>query len=257
MKRPPFGLSKHYSTVSSRYDRLYEMLFGENQREVTRYLSDKLIGSQHQFLSVADIGGGTGLTIEMLKSLQPKERRFVLVEPYAQMAEIALQRASPPDAIFAVSAEEFADDPSQSGQYDVLICKEMIHHVAALEEFFEGCFSLLKSSGAILIITRPVEVEFPFGKHTRRQWKESYATAPEEMPRLLERAGFSVMVEKRTFPVAIDKRSWLECVGPNPLFSTLSLLTSKEKEEDLAELRALPRQLHFNDHIIFILGKKG
>lgn len=250
-------VAKHYDAVGQRYDRLYQKVFGTNKKAVVRWLSDLAIGRRAGPLVIADIGGGTGQTIEELRALQPPDRRYILVEPFAKMADVAMKRKGRPDLFLHETAEVFAANSAYTGKIDVLICQEVIHHVKHLQDFFLGCASLLKPQGCIAIITRPTEVEFPFGTHTKRHWKASYAVPPEAMPAMMEKAGLAVHVEHPAFPVEVDKATWLECVGKEPLFSTFSLLSPEEHQQDLNELQKLPNHLQFNDKMIFILGKKS
>ena len=256
MKTPrPKKLKQHYHEIGSSYDRLYHTLFGGSRQEVTEFIAGKLKKSAEK-KTIVDIGGGTGETIERLKKITGSSDTFILVEPYSSMSAQALNRQGKPNLILNASAEEFVSQTTYWNGVDLLICQEMIHLVPDLKVFFQGAYQVLKKEGAIVIITRTTEIEFPFGKHGKKIWKELYPISPQEMPTLLEEQGFRVEVERRAFPLQIPKALWLEIVGSHPLFSMYASFTEQQKREDYTEIQSKDEVLHFNDHQIFIVGWK-
>lgn len=251
------NISEHYNEVGARYDRLYQLLFGGHEEAVARLIAKKLFEGKNMNQVVVDLGGGTGMMIELLKGMVADAHTFILVEPAATMLRQAVSRKAQPNQVIQATAQEFVADKDWQGKADALVCKEMIHHITDLDVFFEGCYRTLKSEGKILILTRPEEIEFPLGANGKKLWKSSYAVSPQEMPHRLEKAGFEVKVETHSFPIVIDKHSWLEIIGESYLFSSSAFMTDHERAADVQEVQAMPEILRFNDRLLFIMGKKS
>lgn len=247
-----YQIDLHYQEVGKRYDRLYEMLFGKHKLFIVNYLIKNFLGRAGG-KKIADVGGGTGELIEQLKEHTPPKNTYILVDPYASMLDQAKLRKNKPDEIIQSKAEDFINRSEFINSLDLIICKEMIHHVSHLSSFFEGVKKILKKGGHLFILTRPLAVEFPFGKNGQRAWKESYPVPPQNIPLLLKEKGFSVKEETQAFPIQIDKASWLEMIGDEPLFSHIKAMSNAERLQDLKEEQERPEKvLIFNDLQLYI-----
>lgn len=253
-------LSEHYREVSNRYDKLYEKLFGSNREKVAKHLSKiimkSLVLTSDSSKTIADIGGGTGKTIDLLKRFIGTQHKFILVEPNKSMSDQAMLLKNKPDLLIPSSAQHFVRQPSITNTIDVIIAQEMIHHVSNPQAFFEGAYNALKKHGCMIIVTRPLEIEFPFSTYAKKAWKESYSITPDEIPQALKKIGFHVREEVHSFPIKIDKASWIEMVISESLFSISTSFTPQQKQQELAEMEALDELLHFNDNQIFIIAEK-
>lgn len=132
------NLFKHYTDVVDRYDRQYQKLFGPHRTHVVHYIIDQVIGSQKSGLTICDIGGGTGSTLEMLKAALDQNNTYIIVEPSGEMLALAKLRKQPPDLLIQASAEEFVRRHDFDNAIDIMLCQEMIHHVNPLALFLKA-----------------------------------------------------------------------------------------------------------------------
>ncbi len=238
------------------YDHTYHEIFGPTRQAVTRIIAERILHKNTALM--VDIGGGTGDTIERLKNIT-SQTQFILLEPFQSMIEQAMRRKEKPDFVLKMDAETFASANPLNQKLDAVLCQEAIHHVKNLSAFFSGIFGNLKIGGRILIITRPLMTEMPFGDHGKKSWIGPDAEKPDKIASLLQKAGFQVTTAIHSFPIAIAKTRWLEIIGRGSIFSNIWRLTEAEIDEDqhqIAKENAHTEQLHFNDNQLFILGEK-
>jgi hypothetical protein len=76
---------------------------------------------------------------------------------------------------------------------------------------------------------------------------------------LLEESGFKVSLNLKSFPIRVVKDQWLQMIGPSPLFSNISSLSTEQRDEDVIEISTLYKELEelsFADHQLFIVAEK-
>jgi len=256
----------HYQ--GERLQRQYTMLFGNNQNIIANKIADEIF-TNDKAKKVLDIGGGTGELIELLKINQASRDNllpsmFILVEPFDSMIAEANQRKNPPDVIIAATGEGLLKVKNDNTQnIDVIILQGVIHHIRgiSLEEFFKGLYNMLNKNGKIVLITRPLKVEFPMGEQAKKSWKECYTTPPDDMPKLLQKAGFIVSVSIETFPITINRVDWLAMIKTknSAVFSNISALEQSQIDQDYLEIKqkyAKNSLITFLDHQIHIIATK-
>lgn len=250
------SLAQHYETIGSRYDRQYKKLFGKNREKTVQIIAQMIMKLSSSPKKIVDIGGGTGTTIELLKDLIGPQHTFILVEPYRSMYDQAMLKKNKPDLLIPVSAQEFVQNSQYINSIDVIIAQEMIAHVENPKTFFENVHRVLKKNGCMIIITRPLEVEFPFGTHGKKVWRESYSMDPSKISTTLRGIGFRVKEELYSFPIKIDKSIWKEMIGEKPYFSMYASFSPQQKEMELREVEEMEDILEFSDKLMFIFAEK-
>lgn len=240
----------------SSYDNIYVRLFDPNRHKAAELVSKVLNGAPKG--PVVDIGGGTGDTIARLKKME-QEKHYILVEPCPMMAG----RAKVPDKVILATADHFgAKYQEYENQVGFVLCQEMIHFVEDPSQFFKNIYRKLKRGGSLMVITRPLEVQFPFGAHGQEAWRRCYRMSPHLMSKALYQVGFTVEQTFHSFPVTLPLNDWLAMVGEgkrHPLFSNMVSLSESQKLQEFEEIRALYRgrqEISFLDEQIFLVASK-
>lgn len=222
---------------------------------------------------IADVGGGTGnFTAALAKKLSLKEEEgehILCVDPFEEMLRHAYAH-QPLVKPVLLGAVEFAQQQRQEGQkegegegeggwLDCVLLKEVVHHIPSSEwdALFGGLFRQLTVGGAVVIITRPQEVEYPLFPRAAEIWKEHQEPA-EPYCAALRLAGFGVQEVMHSYRVQLPKTVWLSMVE-NKFWSTFSLCTEEELRDGLAFLRARHAEeetLTFHDNLVFIVATK-
>jgi len=101
------------------------------------------------FTDFLDIGCGTGNTIDMLAKEFPNAH-FTGIDLAEKMIEVAKKKVQHGNVEFLVGDAE--NLPFEDNKFDVIICKESIHHYPNPEAFFKESFRVLKPSGRLIIV---------------------------------------------------------------------------------------------------------
>lgn len=101
------------------------------------------------FNDFLDIGCGTGNTIDMLSKDYP-DAKFTGIDLAEKMIEVAKKKVQRENVEFLVGDAE--NLPFKDNSYDVIICKESIHHYPAPEKFFSECSRVLRNNGRLIIV---------------------------------------------------------------------------------------------------------
>nr|AWI66908.1 Methyltransferase [Caecomyces sp.] len=101
------------------------------------------------FKDFLDIGCGTGNTIEYLLKEYP-DAHYTGIDLAEKMIEVAKKKIQHDNVEFLVGDAE--NLPFEDNKYDVIICKESIHHYPNPEKFFKESFRVLKPNGRLIIV---------------------------------------------------------------------------------------------------------
>ncbi len=113
---------------------------------------DRSLGAESPFsdLSVLDVGCGGGLLCEPLARLgaavtgiDPAERNIPAAESHAKRSGLTI-------AYRCAAAEDIA---AEGGQFDIVLCMEVIEHVPDPRDFVAACAGLIKPSGILICST--------------------------------------------------------------------------------------------------------
>jgi len=97
-------------------------------------------------VSALDVGGGAGEALTVLRSLDPRVRRTVVVDPAAGAAAAALQRGH---EYVQSRIEEFASDSA----FDLILMLNVIEHVETPRVVLERARAMLSPHGLLVIKT--------------------------------------------------------------------------------------------------------
>lgn len=201
---------------------------------------------------LVDLGAGTGMyTADILQQV-PLRRPAIVVDPFPEMlAQIADH--VPVERVVA-DALEFAAQPRQ---YDKVLMKEAVHHVAHHDELFGRLFERLPSNGRLLLVHVPPELDYPLFRAALDRARRWHAD-PDELTAALTRTGFGVERERRTYRHRIPTEHYLQMVADRYM-SVLSSFTDAELDAGLTEMRtslAHREVLEFDDRFDYLTAVK-
>ncbi len=99
--------------------------------------------------TILDIGCGGGLLSESLAKLDYK---VTGIDPSSQNIKIAKEHAQNLEIDYQnVTIEEFSS--LENNKFDIVLCMEVVEHVADLHSFIESCVSHLKDGGFLFLST--------------------------------------------------------------------------------------------------------
>eukprot|EP00127_Corallochytrium_limacisporum_P004450 Clim_evm4s164 gene=Clim_evmTU4s164 len=238
----------HYNILAENFDeswafeRQYEEAFGKDLVPIMG------LKEGDEF---ADIGGGTGeWTLAILKESGLGKERTVVVDPFPEMLTVAEQKRGLKTC--CLGAEEYV----KTASIDKVLMKEVVHHIEDLDTYLVNLYKALRPKGRAVIITRPTRTEFPFFEAAHGTFADSqpdksvYTTAAEK-------AGFSVKVEDRPYPVVIKRDVWYKMLRSR-FMSTLRDFTEEEVEAGIADLdrSTAGQDFHFNEIFVVITMEK-
>lgn len=219
---------------------------------------------QRKEMTLVDMGIGNGrFTNSLVDMIQSEAQRPVCcvgVDPYPEMLNVA---ASQPHIrrTLCLDAFAFASLPPDVINYSHIIMKEMIHHLCAathdLSPYFENIRGQLDDSGRVVVVTRPVDTDYPFFERIHQIWR---TTQPphETVVTAMEAARLTVTVYKAQLPVRVSTAAWLAFIR-NKTWSEFSMCSEGEMAVGLGQLEERFRgqdEIEFNERIIFVTGTK-
>ena len=167
-------------------------------------------------------------------------------------------------------AEAFLRQPGPSDVWrqdiDQILCKELVHHFDedSRLSLFKGMHDNLTHSSdhtSLLIITRPVEVDYPLWDAARRVWRENQPSSDSIMDDL-NRAGFvDVEATMEPYRCKISLEKWQSMVRRR-FWSTFSKFSDEELDDGCRAIESErpPDQngeIHFEDQLLFISARKA
>lgn len=207
-------------------------------------------------IRIVDLGCGNGLFINKFVSYIPNIQECICVDPYIEWLNVASKQCNITKTI-CINANDFSKIPPQEMNYSHLLMKEMIHHIdnSDLPNLFYRIYQQLNNNGKVVIISRPVQTNYPFFESIHRFWKLTQIPY-ENVVLSMKEAGFNVSVEITTLPVNIQKLDWLSFIK-NKTWSVFSMCSEQEMNDGLSMLdRELEDNITFDETLIFIVGNK-
>ncbi|ORX78881.1 methylase [Anaeromyces robustus] len=101
------------------------------------------------FNDLLDIGCGTGNTIAMLLKDLPNVK-YTGIDLAEKMIEVAKKKVVNENVTFVVGDAE--NLPFEDNSFDVILCKESIHHYPNPEKFFQESYRVLRPNGRLVIV---------------------------------------------------------------------------------------------------------
>ena len=242
-------VEKHYRRIANDYDRLL-YYSPEFVGAVSKKIIDALaLTSDDQFV---DLGCGTGMyTIEIANQVQFSTRPYA-VDPFIEML-----RQVPQGNGFRTIMMDALIFSRQTMQYDKVLIKESVHHVADRPALFANLYRRLPAGGRLLLVGVPPKIEyqlFQAALDRSRSWHADPAALAAE----LQNAGFTVGTDVFTFNHAIPKNTYVDMVRTRYM-SLLSTFTDEEIELGIREIEHRYRDtetLQFTDRFQLVLGVK-
>ena len=259
------ALDKHYEKAVKAYDSpdlffrdpSYESWIMGKLQNHFNFSSKKRYGTPNINLFV-DLGCGNGRFTNSFVDLLARasvDVSCIGVDPSSELLNVAVQQPRITQTI-CMNAAKFS---SLEISYSNLLMKEMVHHLpdSDMITVFRGLHRQLQTLGNVVIITRPVETEYPFFERIKQIWR---TTQPphDHVVTAMEAAGFDVHVDVGTFPVLVSKAAWLSFIR-NKTWSEFSMCSNEEMDNGLQDLEATFRdfsELKFDETVIFVVGKK-
>jgi ubiquinone/menaquinone biosynthesis C-methylase UbiE len=209
---------------------------------------------------IVDLGCGNGCFVnKFVSKFKPLNNieACIGVDPYIKWLNVASTQCNITKTI-CMNANDFSTMPPQEINYSHLLIKEMIHHIdnSTLPNVFCGIYEQLNNNGRVVIITRPVETNYPFFERIHHFWKLSQ-TPYENVVLSMKEVGFEVTVEIATLPITLQKWEWLSFIK-NKTWSVFSMCSEQEMNNGLFELnKEFEESITFDETLIFIVGHKN
>jgi ubiquinone/menaquinone biosynthesis C-methylase UbiE len=203
---------------------------------------------------VADIGCGTGL---YAKGLAERAGRVLCIDPSPNMlAQLPGYAGLQP---IQASAEDLAAGrvTLPYGQLDVVLIKEVIHHVRDRAAVLNGLARLLAPQGRLLVVMLPTQIEYPLFSAALELF-ERLQPDPEAITTAICAAGLHVDFQYESFALSFEKSRYLSMVRSRYM-SLLASFDDDELERGVAEIdeRYPAGRLTYRDRQAFILGVRG
>jgi len=218
---------------------------------------------------VADLGAGTGqsgakILASLKNMLKYKHAKLLCVEPFPEMiskeaiAEV-LHQDHHKDIEFIVGKDAVAFTSSPEYRYTHILLKGCVHHMTpSLSTVFRGIRQQLAPGGRMLIVTRPVETDYPWFERLKSIWR---TTQPPI--KVLEEAAIAaglVSVETTVvdyqFTISLPELAgWIR----SRVWSEFSMLTDAEMEQGIKELEkkysGTAVKITFVDRLLFMTAQ--
>jgi len=211
-------------------------------------------------IRIVDLGCGNGcFTNKFVSQIISKNtiEECIGVEPYTEWLNVASSQPNITKTI-CINANDFSKMLPHQMNYSHLLMKEMVHHIdnSILHNVFYGIYNQLINNGRVVIITRPVETNYPFFHCIHNFWKLTQ-TPYENVVLSMKQIGFNVSVEIATLPVTLQKEEWLQFIK-NKTWSVFSMCSEQEMNDGLSALHTeLEDSITFDETLIFIVGHKN
>jgi Methylase involved in ubiquinone/menaquinone biosynthesis len=204
--------------------------------------------------TVLDLGSGTGL---YARELAEHARLVVCVDPSARMlAQIPSDERLVP---VQVGAEDVASGSVTlpTAAYDVMLLKEVIHHVQDQGRVINGLTRLLKPRGRILVVMLPTTIAYPLFGEALKLFEERQPD-PADIASAMVDAGLDATVTYEEFGLRFTTERYLGMLRSRYM-SLLSSFDDDALEAGIAEIRREHPgpYVEFPDRFAFVLGVAG
>lgn len=248
--------SSHYAAVAGHY--ASAMFYAEGpfkQWQVGCLL--EAMGPLERQHRLADVGGGNGSFATSLARAGGLESSAVtLVEPSASMVASGGQFAGRVVCSDAWTWASSSTDTSEDQRHEVVLLKEVVHHMKDREECFAAMRrAKLASSGKLVIATRPRVPDYPLFGAALEAWAEDQpdqATLESE----LRAAGFTrVRTSTEAYPCSVSRDQWCDMIRSR-FWSTFSKFSDVEIERGAEEIRHkfAEQILRFEERLVIIVA---
>ena len=208
-------------------------------------------------IHMVDLGCGNGcFTNTFVSQITHNIEECIGIDPYIEWLNIASTQPNITKTI-CINANDFSTIPPQELNYSHLLMKEMIHHIdnSKLFNVFYGIYKQLNDNGRVVIITRPIDTDYPFFERIHHFWKLTQ-TPYENVVLSMKEVGFDVSVETTTLQISLQKHEWLSFIK-NKTWSVFSMCSEQEMNDGLTTLhRELEDSITFDETLIYIVGHK-
>lgn len=242
-------VERHYKNLAEHYD-LFLTYSPDFVRRMTGKMIEKLRLEEDDRL--VDLGGGTGLySADILQQVNLRHP-VLLVDPFEEM----LARAPDDPRLRTVCADALGF-AAQDGTYEKVLMKEAVHHVDDRARLFADLFARLAPGGRLLLVHIPPAIDYPLFKAALERSLRWHAD-PDELVRLLQRAGFTVERETFEHRHRLPRETYFRMVQGRYM-SMLTSFTDEELEAGLAEMagtHAGRETLEYTDRFDFITAVK-
>ena len=251
-KRGMAATKTHYDRVAASYHDAYFYSDAYEMWQRDEVLRRLQLQPHHR---VADIGGGTGRFVGLLKDAAGLATTPTCVDPSGAMLARATKATS--DLRYVQSDARSYVDGLPPKALDRVLLKEVVHHFAD-DELASICAGLHKSldrNGRVVVCTRPRDdVEYPFFEAARKVWRAAQPSA-DHFVAAFRRAGFECAVDVAAYPAVIDREVWLGMMR-NRFWSTFAGFSDGELEAGVAEVAAAhpPGPIAFEERVVFIVA---
>lgn len=233
-------VDEHYKNLADNYD-----VFLKYSPDFVRKLTSKMIGKLALAPSdvFVDLGGGTGIySADILEQVR-LEHPVILVDPFEEM--LAHAPDTPRFRKVPMDALTFAAQP---GDYDKILIKEAVHHVASDDRprLFADLRDRLKPGGRLLLVHVPPDLDYPLFAEALERSLHWHAN-PDELVRQLRGAGFSAERERLVYRHRLPKETYFTMVRAR----YMSLLTSFDRAELEAGLAEMAKRYQERDILEF------
>lgn len=246
-------ISNHYARLAGGYDALWDHSPAFREWMVNQIVDvAKLTGP----VTVADVGGGTGIfAAELIRQLDGHATIY-LIDPSAEMLS-----QSPVDARLhrvCTSAENARDALARLGveALDFLLVKEAVHHFSERRATLRDLSGLVKTGGSLLVVMLPTHIEYPLFDAALNRFTKMQPD-PADIESYLATAGMRVTRELRGFHAELPKDLWVRMVA-NRFMSLLSDFNDDELARGVREIEknlADVETVRFSDNFEFVLGR--
>ena len=226
----------------------------------------------HNPVVVADLGAGTGQSgakiLSSLKNkLKYKDARLLCVEPFPEMlSQEAINEVLPQgqhrDIEFIVGKDAVAFTSSSEYRYTHILLKGCVHHMTPnLSTVFLGISQQLAPGGRMLIVTRPVETNYPWFERLNVIWRTTQPSikALEEAAVAAGLVSVETTVLDSQFSISLSELTgWIR----SRVWSEFSMLTDAEMEQGIKELEqkysggTAANAITFIDRLLFMTAQK-
>ena len=259
-------LTTHYAQVPSVYhDSWFSQLNGPFEKWQLELIAT-LFGKQSTTENwnsreevLLDLGCGSGYFTAKLANELSLSKRPIGVDFSQHMLKIGQANDPWVQRVHSGAYEYLKESPSEN--VELILLKELIHHIRELEALFVHLHRVLKNNGRCLIVTRPKhEIDYPFFSEARRVWEKNQPDARELVVHA-QNAGFGVInVKIHTIPVSIPFDRWTSMIE-NRFWSTFSEFADNEIENGIQEIHLKNvgdccGNIHFEERMILIELRK-
>lgn len=241
----------HYAQLASSYDAIWS-----NRAEYVTWMSTEIAKRLRISAGdrIADVGAGTGLFVRRLAQWASPDTPILCIDPSTEMLEHL--PADPRLQPICGTAEDVAGGRVELPyeQFDAIVMKEAIHHVADLPGTVRGLARLLAPGGRMLVVTLPPRLDYPLFQAALDRFAVTQPE-PESIAHAMREAGLQTECTSEEVPIVTDRDQYVDLVG-NRWMSVLSAFTDEELAAGLAEMRERYPQgeLRFVDRFAFVLG---